>query len=123
MTGATAGAAAGTAGTAQLRVTPRAPSRFPGMPTTRPVPRLARTLDLVALALAATGATAYARAYLGMRELQGLAGASPFAGAAMTEFDRWWRLSRYGMVVFGLGLLVAGGAALTAWRARRADAA
>lgn len=90
---------------------------------TAPVPRIARLLDLVALLLVVGGALTYGRAYLGMRALERLVGASGGLGVAMAEFDRWWRLSRLAAGVFVAGLLAAALAALIARRASRSNAA
>ncbi|MFL5580694.1 MAG: hypothetical protein ACJ8AO_09980 [Gemmatimonadaceae bacterium] len=91
-------------------------------PTPEPagVPRIGRLLDLAALGLLAGGAALYGRAWAGMRVLQDRTGASPSFGAAMAEFDRWWRLSRVGIVLLGVGVLVGVGAAVIAARRARA---
>ena len=90
----------------------------PTTPAPAGVPRVGRLLDLFALALLAAGAAAYGRAWAGMRVLQDLTGASPTVGAAMAEFDRWWRLSRVGIALFAVGVAVGVAAAVVA--ARRA---
>ena len=93
------------------------------MPTAaQPVPRIGRVLDLVALLLVVGGALAYARAWAGMRALEGLVGPSGAMGVAMTEFDRWWRLSRLAAGIFAAGLIAAALAAVVARQVRRARA-
>ncbi len=91
--------------------------------TPRNVPPLARQLDIGGLVLFLAGVLCYLRAYIGMMGLEahGVApGSARFAGIA--EFDRYWQLSRFGLGVAALAIVVMIVAAVVTWRARRAPA-
>ena len=91
--------------------------------TARNVPPLARRLDLGGLILLLTGAACYLRAYVGMMGLEGgvAPGGERFAG--IREFDGYWQLSRIGIVLGAVAIMVMIAAAVIARRARRAPGA
>ena len=86
----------------------------------RNVPPLARRLDLGGILLLLAGAACYLRAYVGMTGLRdGVApGSARFAG--IREFDGYWQLSRIGLGIGAVAILVMIAGAVVAWRARRA---
>ena len=88
----------------------------------RNVPPLARSLDLGGVVLLVAGALCYGRAYIGMMGLRdGVAPGSPRL-AGIREFDGYWQLSRIGLGIGALAIVVMIIAAVISWRARRAMA-
>ena len=76
---------------------------------TRPVRRADRIRDVVAMAVLLTGAALYAYAYGGMHLLADRAIVPVPGHSALERFDRYWQLSRAGL------LLMAVGVATVAW--------
>ena len=88
---------------------------------TRHVSRAERVRDLAAAALLATGVALYAYAYSGMRTLAGgRAGAETELFGTIARFNRYWTISRAGLVIAAAGLAMV---AWSYWRhAARRDA-
>ena len=88
----------------------------------RNIPPLARQLDLGGIVLLLVGAACYLRAYVGMMGLRNgvTHGSERFAG--LREFDGYWQLSRIGIGIGALAIVVMIAGAVVAWRARRTPA-
>lgn len=86
----------------------------------RPVPRVLRAVNVLALVIFAAGAAVYARAWLGMRALREYE-APPDAPlfSAMERFNHFWELSRIGLWLVGASVAVAVIAALARVVAQR----
>jgi hypothetical protein len=89
--------------------------------TRRPVTRLGRKLDIVSLIFVAVGATLFVLAFLGMAELRdlrdtGFVRGTAEAYAALNRYYRLQTLSRLGMGMAGLGVVIGLSAA---WHNRR----
>ncbi len=90
------------------------------MSNRRNIPRLANIADLLGVTLLVIGAGCYLRAYMGMSALRangGSTGKARFAGIA--EFDRYYQLSRFGLLLGAVAVLVLIAGAVVTWRARR----
>ena len=86
----------------------------------RNVPPLARRLDLGGIVLLLAGAACYLRAWVGMMELRDGVAPGSAQGAGIREFDGYWQLSRIGLGIGAVAILVMIAGAVVAWRARRA---
>lgn len=89
--------------------------------TRKPVTRLGRKLDIVSLIFVAVGAVLFVLAFLGMAELRDRRGTEFVRGtveayAALNRYYRLQTLSRLGMGIAGLGVLIGLSAA---WHNRR----
>ena len=72
---------------------------------TRPVRRADRVRDAVAMAVLLVGAALYAYAYGGMHSLADHAIVRVPGHTALERFDRYWQLSRVGLLLMGAGIL------------------
>ena len=86
------------------------------------VPLLARRLDLAGVALLLAGGACYLRAYLGMIGIE-KNGVDPTSGrlTGIAQYDHFWQLSRLGLAVGALAVVVLLAGAIVTWRARRAS--
>ena len=71
---------------------------------TRAVTRADRARDLGALALVVAGAALYLYATAGMRSLAAGGVQGDLAHPLMAHWDRYWQLSRAGLLVAGIGV-------------------
>ena len=88
--------------------------------TPRKVPRLSNIMDLGGMMLLVIGGGCYVRAYLGLEAIRingGVSAKTRFA--ALGEFERYYQLSRFGLVLAAVAIVVMLASAAMAWRARR----
>jgi hypothetical protein len=69
-----------------------------------PVSRADRVRDLAAITLLVAGAGLYLYAHAGMRSLAAGAVQGDLAHPLMAHWDRYWQLSRAGLVMAGAGI-------------------
>ncbi len=85
--------------------------------STRVVPRSGRLLDLASVACLLSGAVCYGRAWLAMRDLEaGRLVAGNRSHWATEQYGQYWQLSRVGIALLAVGVVVAVAAALVARR-------